>query len=62
MKIWGDIPLEDMVRVIRTFRPNVVINGWGGIQTGHGQHQASGILAPQAVSKPRRSQRVPRPT
>ena len=30
MKIWGDTPLEDMVRVIRTFRPNVVINGWGG--------------------------------
>ncbi len=49
MKIWGDTPLEDMVRVIRTFRPNVVINGWGGIMTGHGQHQASGILTPQAV-------------
>jgi LmbE family N-acetylglucosaminyl deacetylase len=51
MKIWGDTPLEDMVRVIRTFRPNVVINGWGGIQTGHGQHQASGILTPQAVKQ-----------
>ncbi len=51
MKIWGDVPLEDMVRVIRTFRPNVVINGWGGIMTGHGQHQASGILTPQAVKQ-----------
>lgn len=51
MKIWGDTPLEDMVRVIRTFRPNIVINGWGGIQTGHGQHQASGILTPQAVKQ-----------
>ncbi len=32
MKIWGDqLPMEDMVRVIRTYRPEVVINGWGGI-------------------------------
>ena len=51
MKIWGDTPLEDMIRVIRTFRPNIVINGWGGIQTGHGQHQSSGILTPQAVKQ-----------
>lgn len=50
MKIWGDLPLEDMVRVIRTFRPQVVINGWGGVHGGHGQHQASGILTPQAVA------------
>jgi len=50
MKIWGDrIPLEDMVRVIRTYRPQVVINEWGGVHFGHGQHQASGILTPQAV-------------
>jgi len=50
MKIWGDrIPLEDMVRVIRTYRPQVVINEWGGVRFGHGQHQASGILTPQAV-------------
>jgi LmbE family N-acetylglucosaminyl deacetylase len=51
MKIWGDqIPLEDMVRVIRMYRPQVVINGWGGVHFGHGQHQASGILTPQAVA------------
>ena len=50
MKIWGDVPLEDIVRVIRTFRPQVVINGWGGVHSGHGQHQASGILTPQAVA------------
>jgi len=49
LKIWGDVPLEDMVRVIRTFRPDIVINGWGGVHWGHGQHQASGILTPQAV-------------
>lgn len=51
MKIWGPvIPLEDMVRVIRTYRPNVVINGWGGVHFGHGQHQASGLLTPEAVA------------
>ena len=49
LTIWGDVPLEDMVRVIRTFRPDIVINGWGGVHWGHGQHQASGILTPQAV-------------
>ncbi|MGB0034765.1 MAG: PIG-L family deacetylase [Candidatus Acidiferrales bacterium] len=50
MKIWDALALEDMVRTIRTFRPNVVINGWGGVHWGHGQHQASGILTPQAVA------------
>src|SRR5712672_4782869 len=30
-KIWGDQVLEDMVRVIGSFRPNIVINGWGGV-------------------------------
>jgi LmbE family N-acetylglucosaminyl deacetylase len=49
-KIWGEVALEDMVRVIRTFRPQVVINGWGGVHSGHGHHQASGILTPQAVA------------
>jgi LmbE family N-acetylglucosaminyl deacetylase len=50
MKLWGNIALEDMVRVIRTYRPDVVINGWGGVHSGHGHHQASGILTPQAVA------------
>ena len=51
MKIWGETePLEDMVRVIRMYRPEVVINGWGGEHYGHGQHQTSGILTPQAVA------------
>ena len=50
MKIWGTtLPMEDMVRAIRTYRPDVVINGWGGVRNGHGQHQATGILTPQAV-------------
>jgi LmbE family N-acetylglucosaminyl deacetylase len=49
-KIWGDAVVEDMVRVMRSFRPNIVINGWGGVHTGHGHHQASGLLTPKAVS------------
>ena len=49
-KIWGDQVLDDMVRVIRTFRPNIVINNWGGVHTGHGHHQAAGLLTPKAVA------------
>jgi len=49
-KIWGDQALEDMVRIIRSFRPNIVINHWGGVHSGHGHHQASGILTPKAVA------------
>jgi LmbE family N-acetylglucosaminyl deacetylase len=49
-KVWGNLALEDMVRVIRTYRPDVVINGWGGVHSGHGHHQESGILTPQAVT------------
>jgi len=48
-KIWGDEVLQDMVEVIRAFRPTVVINGWGGVHTGHGHHQAAGLLTPKAV-------------
>lgn len=50
IKIWDGVVLKDMVRTIRTFRPDVVINGWGGYHSGHGHHQASGILTPQAVA------------
>jgi LmbE family N-acetylglucosaminyl deacetylase len=48
-KIWGDQVVEDMVRVIRTFRPNVVINNFGNVHSGHGHHQAAGLLTPKAV-------------
>ncbi|MGA7626502.1 MAG: PIG-L family deacetylase, partial [Candidatus Acidiferrales bacterium] len=50
LKIWDGLALEDMVRVIRRYRPDVVINGWGGVHSGHGHHQESGILTPQAVA------------
>ena len=48
-KIWGEEVLQDMVEVIRAFQPTVVINGWGGVHTGHGHHQATGLLTPKAV-------------
>jgi LmbE family N-acetylglucosaminyl deacetylase len=49
-KIWGDAVLEDMVRVIRTFRPQVVIDHFGGVHGGHGHHQTAGLWAPKAVA------------
>jgi LmbE family N-acetylglucosaminyl deacetylase len=48
-RIWGEPVLQDMVRVIREFRPNIVINGWGGVHGGHGHHQLSGIWTTKAV-------------
>ncbi len=48
-KVWGDAVLGEMVRVIRTYRPNLVINGWGGVHGGHGHHQTSGLWTPKAV-------------
>jgi LmbE family N-acetylglucosaminyl deacetylase len=49
-KIWGDQVVDDMVRVIRMFRPTVVINNFGGVHGGHGHHQAAGLLTPKAVA------------
>jgi LmbE family N-acetylglucosaminyl deacetylase len=46
---WNGVELEDMVRAIRTLRPQIVINGWGGQRTGHGNHQDSGYQTPKAV-------------
>src|SRR2546425_2834177 len=48
---WGghDIPLADMVRVIRTFRPDVLVARFSGTdRDGHGHHQASAILTKEA--------------
>jgi LmbE family N-acetylglucosaminyl deacetylase len=49
-KIWGDQVLGDMVRVIRTFKPNVIVNNFGNVHSGHGHHQAAGLLTPKAVA------------
>ena len=41
--------LRDVVSVIRTYRPQVIISVWAGTpRDGHGQHEASGILANEA--------------
>jgi len=48
---WGghDVALADMVRVIRTFRPDVLVARFSGTERdGHGNHQASGILTREA--------------
>src|ERR1039457_3658266 len=44
-----DVALGDMVRVIRTFRPDVICPRFqGNSRDGHGNHQASGILTREA--------------
>ncbi len=44
-----DVPLADIVRVIRTFRPDVLIARFSGTpRDGHGHHQASAILTKEA--------------
>jgi LmbE family N-acetylglucosaminyl deacetylase len=48
---WGghDVPLADMVRVMREFRPDVLIARFSGTdRDGHGHHQASAILTKEA--------------
>ncbi len=48
---WGghDVALADMVRIIRTFRPDVICTRFqGSDRDGHGNHQASGILTREA--------------
>jgi len=48
---WGghDVALADVVRVIRTFRPDVLVARFSGTdRDGHGNHQASSILAMKA--------------
>jgi LmbE family N-acetylglucosaminyl deacetylase len=48
---WGgkDVPLGDMVRVIRTFRPDVLVARFSGTdRDGHAHHQASAVLTKEA--------------
>src|SRR5271167_4264299 len=59
---WGghDIALGDMVRVIRTFRPDVICTRFqGNSRDGHGHHQASGILTREAFRAAADSTRFP---
>ncbi len=48
---WGghDVALADIVRVVRTFRPDVLVARFSGTENdGHGHHQASAILTREA--------------
>jgi LmbE family N-acetylglucosaminyl deacetylase len=59
---WGghDIALGDMVRVIRTFRPDVLVARFSGTpRDGHGHHQASSILAKEAFREAADPKRFP---
>jgi len=53
-----DIALADIVRVVRTFRPDVLVARFSGTERdGHGHHQASAILTKEAfraASDPKR--------
>jgi LmbE family N-acetylglucosaminyl deacetylase len=41
--------LADVVWIIRKYRPHVIVSVWSGTpRDGHGQHQASGIIAQEA--------------
>ena len=49
IRFWGDGEIvSDIVRVMRTFRPDVVITRFSAAIGGHGQHTASAILARNA--------------
>ncbi len=49
---WGhEEILGDMVRIIRTFQPDVIISRYAGTAAdGHGHHQAAGILTREAFA------------
>jgi LmbE family N-acetylglucosaminyl deacetylase len=49
LRLWNkDSVLKDVVFVIRTFRPDVIITRFSPVQGGHGHHLASAILAQEA--------------
>jgi LmbE family N-acetylglucosaminyl deacetylase len=59
---WGghDVALADMVRVIRTFRPDVIVSRFdGSARDGHGNHQAAGILSREAFRAAADANRFP---
>jgi LmbE family N-acetylglucosaminyl deacetylase len=59
---WGghDVALADMVRVIRTFRPDVLVARFSGTERdGHGHHQASSILTKEAFRAAANPKRFP---
>ena len=56
-----DIALGDMVRVIRTFRPDVLVARFSGTsRDGHGHHEASAILTKEAFRAAADPKRFPK--
>ena len=52
--------LADMVRIIRSEKPHILISRWSGTpQDGHGNHEASGILAQEAFAASADPKRFP---
>ncbi|MBT8335879.1 MAG: PIG-L family deacetylase, partial [Gemmatimonadetes bacterium] len=52
--------LHDVVWVVRTFRPQVIVSVFSGTPAdGHGQHQAAGIMAREAFAAAADPQRFP---
>ena len=51
LRIWGrDAVLADLVRIIRTFRPDVIVARFDLQLPNHGQHTASALLAREAFA------------
>lgn len=61
MQKWGhDDALGDFVRIIRRFRPDVLISRFSGTPAdGHGHHQAAGVLTKEAFRAAADPQRFP---
>lgn len=61
LRFWNrDSVLKDMVRIIRRFRPQVIVSVWSGTPAdGHGHHQASGTLSLEAYHAAGDSTRFP---
>ncbi|MEQ1506741.1 MAG: PIG-L family deacetylase, partial [Myxococcota bacterium] len=52
LRLWGhDEALEDVVRAIRTFRPDAIVTRFPPTGETHGHHLASAILAAEAFEK-----------
>ncbi|MBI4542949.1 MAG: PIG-L family deacetylase [Gemmatimonadetes bacterium] len=62
LRFWPrDSLLADIVRVVRRFRPQILVTIWSGTpRDGHGQHQTSGVLARQVFELLRDSAWGPR--
>lgn len=55
-----DSLVKDVVRIIRRFRPDVIVSVWSGTPLdGHGHHQASGIVAREAFDAAQDDSRFP---